>query len=75
MSKRDRILFELGLTIRERRNARALTQEQLAKKAGLDATSISRIGRGQRNPGFNNVAKPAKSLGLTTAELCHGVDA
>jgi hypothetical protein len=28
-----------------------------------------------RNPGIKNVARLAKALGLTTAELCKGVDA
>lgn len=75
MSKRDKTLSALGRKVRERREARALTQEKLAEKAGLDATYISGIERGLRNPGIKNVAKLAKALGLTTAELCQGVDA
>ena len=75
MSKRDKILSTLGLNVRERREARALTQEKLAERAGLDATYISGIERGLRNPGIKNVAKLAKALGFTTAELCKGVDA
>ena len=75
MSKRDKTLSALGLNVRERREARALTQEKLAERAGLDATYISGIERGLRNPGIKNVAKLAKALGLTTAELCKGVDA
>ena len=75
MSKRDKILSTLGLNVRERREARALTQEKLAERAGLDATYISGSERGLRNPGIKNVAKLAKALGLTTAELCQGVDA
>ena len=75
MPKRDSVLAKLGLNIRKRREARALTQEKLAERAGLDATYISGIERGLRNPGIKNVAKLAKALGLTTAELCKGVDA
>ncbi len=75
MSKRDKTLSTLGLNVRERREARALTQEKLAERAGLDATYISGIERGLRNPGIKNVAKLAKALGFTTAELCKGVDA
>jgi transcriptional regulator with XRE-family HTH domain len=41
----------------------------------LDPTYISDIERGLRNPGIKNVARLAKALGLTTAELCKGVDA
>lgn len=75
MPKRDSLLAKLGLNVRQRREARALTQETLAERASLDPTYISGIERGLRNPGIKNVAKLAKALGLTTAELCKGVDA
>jgi len=75
MSKRDKLLSALGLNVRKHREAREFTQEKLAEKSGLDPTYISDIERGLRNPGIKNVAKLAKALGLTTAELCKGVDA
>jgi len=75
MPKRDSVLAKLGLNVRKRREARELTQEKLAERAGLDATYISGIERGLRNPGIKNVAKLAKALGQSTAELCKGVDA
>ncbi len=61
--------------LRRQREAKQDTQEKLAERAGLDATYISGIERGLRNPGIKNVAKLAKALGLTTAELCQRVDA
>jgi transcriptional regulator with XRE-family HTH domain len=75
MPKRDSILAALGLNVRKRREARGLTQEKLAERANLDPTYISGIERGLRNPGIKNVARIAKALGLSTAELCKGVDA
>ena len=75
MPKRDPVLAALGQNVRQRREARELTQEKLAEKAGLDPTYISGIERGLRNPGIRNVAWLAKALGLTTARLCEGVDA
>jgi len=75
MPKRNGILAALGLNVRRQREAKQLTQEKLAEKSGLDPTYISDIERGQRNPGIKNVAKLAKALGFTTAELCKGVDA
>ena len=75
MSKPDSVLAQLGLNVRKRREARELTQENLAERASLDATYISGIERGLRNPGIKNVAKLAKARGLSTAELCKGVDA
>ncbi len=75
MPKRNGILAALGRNVRRRREARELTQEKLAEKAGLDPTYISGIERGLRNPGIKNVARLAKALGFTTSELCKGVDA
>ena len=75
MPKRNGILATLGLNVRRQREAKEITQEKLAEKAGLDPTYISGIERGLRNPGIQNVAKLAKALGLTTVELCQGVDA
>ena len=75
MSKHDKLLSALGLNVRKQRESREFTQEKLAEKSGLDPTYISDIERGRRNPGIKNVAKLAKALGLTTAELCKGVDA
>jgi transcriptional regulator with XRE-family HTH domain len=40
MPKRDSVLAKLGLNVRKRREARGLTQEKLAERAGLDATYI-----------------------------------
>jgi transcriptional regulator with XRE-family HTH domain len=75
MPKRNGILAALGQSVRRQRETKALTLENLAERAGLDATYISGIERGLRNPGIKNVARLAKALGLTTSELCKGVDA
>jgi transcriptional regulator with XRE-family HTH domain len=75
MSKRDPLLAALGRNVRKRRESKELTQEKLAEKSGLDPTYISDIERGLRNPGIKNVARLAKALGLSTGELCKGVDA
>ena len=75
MPKRDSVLAALGQNVRRRREARELTQEKLAERAGLDPTYTSGIERGLRNPGIKNVARLAKALGLSTAELLKGVDA
>ncbi len=75
MPKRNGLLAALGQNVRQSREAKELTQEKLAEKAGLDPTYISGIERGLRNPGIKNVARLARALGLTTSELCKGVDA
>jgi transcriptional regulator with XRE-family HTH domain len=75
MLKRNGLLHTLGLNVRRAREAHELTQEKLAERANLDPTYISGIERGLRNPGIKNIARLAKALGITTAELCKGVDA
>lgn len=61
--------------LRRQREAKERTQEKLAERAGLDATYISGIERGLRNPGIKHVAKLAKARRFSTAELCQAVDA
>ena len=75
MPKSNGILAALGRNVRRQRNAKQFTQEKLAEKSGLDPTYISDIERGLRNPGIKNVARLAKALGITTSDLCKGVDA
>jgi transcriptional regulator with XRE-family HTH domain len=75
MSTHDPVLAALGQNVRKTREAKQFTQEKLAEFSGLDPTYISGIERGQRNPGIKNVARIAKALGLTTGELCEGVEA
>jgi transcriptional regulator with XRE-family HTH domain len=75
MPKRDSVLTILGINVRKRREALDYSQDKLSEKSGLDQTYISGIECGKRNPGIKNVAKLAKALGLSTAELCKGVDA
>ena len=74
MPGRDPILARFGLRLRQCREARSLTQERLAEKAGLDQTYISGIERGLRNPGIKNVVRLAKALGLHTTNLLEGVE-
>jgi transcriptional regulator with XRE-family HTH domain len=75
MPKRDPILRALGQTVAKYRQAKRLSQEALAAKAGLHRTYLSDIERGVRNPGIKNVVRLAKALGISTAELVEGVDA
>ena len=47
----------------------------LPGKPNLDRTCISDVERGTRNPGVKNVARLAKALGITPAQLMEGVSA
>jgi len=74
MRKRDPILAAFGRSLRVQRDAKGLSQEQLAEKADLDRTYISDIERGTRNPGIKNVVRLARALGIPAARLLEGVD-
>lgn len=74
MPTRDPVLAAFGRNIRQRREARHLTQETLAELAGLDRTYISDIERGSRNPGIKNVVRLARALGVSAAKLLEGVE-
>jgi transcriptional regulator with XRE-family HTH domain len=74
MPRRNRTLSAFGLNVLRRREAKGLTQEKLAENAELDRTFVSGVERGVRNPGLLTITRLAKALGVTTAELCSGVD-
>jgi DNA-binding XRE family transcriptional regulator len=52
---------------------RGLSQRQLAIQAGLDPSYISRIIRGQTEPGLVTLAALAEVFGMTPSELLKGV--
>lgn len=58
-----------GLTIREIRNRRGVSQENLALQCGLDRTYVSGIERGVRNPSLTNILKIAAALDVRPSEL------
>lgn len=59
----------VGRNVRRLRQARDLTQEQLAFEADLDLTYVGGIERGKRNPSLLVMARLAKALGATPADL------
>jgi transcriptional regulator with XRE-family HTH domain len=59
----------LGQTIRILRGALGLTQEQLAEKAGLHWTFISRVEQGRRNISILKLHRIATSLGVRLRDL------
>ena len=50
MPTRDPILKRFGQDVREKREARRLSQEALAEQADLDRTYLGGIERGEGNP-------------------------
>jgi len=58
-----------GHRVRELRETRGLSQEELAFRAGVHRTYLGGIERGERNPALKNIAAIAEALGVTLSEL------
>lgn len=63
------ILLLVGARIRELRNQKGWTQEQLAEKAGFYYTYIGGIERGETNVSLLNLQKIATALQVEVNEL------
>lgn len=59
----------LGLAVREERELREWSQQQLADAAGLSAVYISEVERGRRSPSLDVLARIAAAVGLRLSEL------
>lgn len=75
MAKRkDPLLRGLGWRVRQLREAKGWTQENLAGRAGLDRSYIAGIEAGLRNPSTKALAKMARALGIKLSVLFQGVE-
>lgn len=59
----------LGRNIRACREARGLTQEQLALDAGMKRSYVSELERGLRNPTVRAIGRLARALNIDASEL------
>ncbi len=68
-----RVVAELrqafGKRVRDLRAARGWSQEQLAERAGLHRNYVGMVERGERNPALLNIARLARVLNVSLAEL------
>ena len=63
------LLVAFGKKVREERLKRKLTQEGLAKIAGVHRTYIGMIERGEKNLTLTNLLKISKALNVKTSKL------
>ncbi len=62
----------VGNNVRQLRTLAALTQEELAARAGITATALSRIERDEAEPRPSTLRKLATALGVEPRELIKG---
>lgn len=60
---------DLGLRVREIRERRGFTQEQLAEASDLSPDTIGRLERGNFSPSFDTMCKLAEGLNVPRAVL------
>lgn len=64
----------LGLAVKAVRAKTGKTQEQVANAIGMHATYISDIERGARNPSWDAMARLAKGMGVSVADIAAEFD-
>lgn len=58
-----------GKALREIREARGYSQEELAERAGLHRNYVGGVERGERNVALENIVKLAKALAIRSRDL------
>lgn len=66
-------LIQFGKNLKKAREAKRLSQEELAHLAGFSRSYYTEIETGKRNPSFLNIIKLIKTLGVDANELFAGV--
>lgn len=61
--------MELGSLIKKVREAKGLSQKELALSCNMDQAQYSRIENGKTDPAFSAVARIAKGLGIELSDL------
>lgn len=66
----DELASSIGKNVRRLRDARTLTQAELASAAGTGLHSVNDIEKGKRLPTLVTVRRIALALGATVDDLC-----
>ena len=61
--------MKIGQSVKQQRVRGFMTQEQLAKAAGISPRQLVRIERNEVEPRFSTILKLGKALGVNPSEL------
>lgn len=61
--------IKIGSRIRELRQERGMTLDELAVRAGISASHLSRLERDQAEPSFTVAASVAEQIGVSLSDL------
>lgn len=67
--KKDSVLVKFGSKVRQLRNEKGWSQEELSFKSGFHRTYIGMVERAERNISLKNIARIAKTFGLEIKDL------
>ena len=73
MSMRAQLLKQIGDRVRETREARGLSQEELARKAGCHRTYVGMVERAEKSVSVERLAALCKALGTTLSDMLRGL--
>jgi transcriptional regulator with XRE-family HTH domain len=70
VAERSAADIALGRAVRELRQARRLSQEELGNLSdGMDRTYVGGIERGEKNPTYESLRRLCQGLGVRSSEL------
>jgi len=69
----DNVVRKVGRRIRELRQKRGWSQEELAEEANLHRTYIGQVERGEKSIGVRNLVRIARALGVGANSILRGV--
>lgn len=72
--KTSDIRERFGYVVKARREELAMTQEDLAEKAGIHRTYVSDVERGSRNLSLLNIERLGQALSISLADLFQEVE-
>ena len=67
--KKDSVLVKFGNKVRQLRNEKGWSQEELSFKSGFHRTYIGMVERAERNISLKNIARIAKTFNVEIQDL------